>query len=143
MKRILLLACILMATPVLAGSWITLTPVVLSGSGTISLPVGEHFGAVDKIRFQIDGATVHLSSLTLFPIAGDPIALRHPSLLKSGESSGRIRVPGPARITEKLRLVYQVSAGTRAQITLRIMPENATLSDGNETVSEGNKTLTP
>jgi len=143
MKRILFLACILVATPVLAASWITLKPVVLSGSGTASLPVGEIIGAVDKIRFQIDGATVHMNSLTLVPLKGDPIPLHHPILLKSGESSGQISVPGPAQFTKKLSLVYRVSAGTRAQITLRIKSENATLSGGNETLSEGNKTLTP
>lgn len=143
MKRILLLACLLLTTPALASSWITLEPVLLSSGGTASLPVGEELGAVDKIRFQIEGATVHLNSLTLIPLKGDPIPLRHPILLKSGESSGQISVPGPAQITEKLSLVYRVSAGTRAQITLRIKPVNATVSEGNETLSGGNETLKP
>jgi hypothetical protein len=141
MKRFLLLASLLLTTPALAGSWVTLAPVILSSSGTATLPVGAQLGPVDKIRFQIDGATVHLNSLTLVPLKGDPIALRHPILLKSGESSGQISVPGPARITEKLSLAYRVSAGTRALITLRVKPMNATLAEGNETIAEGNATI--
>lgn len=131
MKRTLLFVCIFLATPALAGSWITLAPVVLSGSGTATLPVGEHLGAVDKLRLQVEGATVHMDGLTLIPAKGDPIFLRHPILLKSGESSGQISIPGPSPTVDKLKLAYRVSAGTQAQLTPRVRSDNSTFFEDN------------
>jgi len=143
MKRNLFLVCIFLATPALAGSWITIAPVVLSGSGTATLPVGEKIGAVDKLRLQIEGATVHMDGLALIPAKGDPIFLRHPILLKSGESSGQISIPGPSLTVDKLKLAYRVSAGTQAQITLRVRSDNSTFIEDNKTTTEGNRTATP
>ena len=121
MKSILLLVSLLLASPALAGPWIALEPVVLSASGTsANLPVGEKLGKIDNLRFQIDGATVHFDSLELIPPKGDPILLRTPILLKSGESSGLVNIPGQAVVIDKLKLQYRITDGKPALITLRI-----------------------
>ena len=116
-----ILACLLPASSALAGPWVALEPVELSASGTnASLPVGEKMGKIDNLRFQIDGATVRLDSLTLIPVDGDPIPLRIPVQLKSGESSGLINVPGLAIAIDKLKLVYRITDGRPATLTLRV-----------------------
>ena len=116
-----ILACLLPASAALAGPWVALDPVKLSASGTnASLPVGEEKGKIDNLRFQIDGATVRLDSLTLIPVDGDPIPLRIPVQLKSGESSGLINIPGLAIAIDKLMLVYRITDGRPATLTLRV-----------------------
>lgn len=121
MKSILLLASLLLASPALAGPWIALAPVELSASGTsANLPVGEKLGKIDNLRFQIDGATVQLNSLSLLPLKGDPIPLHIPVQLKSGESSGLVNIPGQAVVIDKLKLEYRITEGKPALITLRI-----------------------
>lgn len=121
MKSILLLVSLLLASPALAGPWIALEPVELPASGTsTNLPVGEKLGKIDNLRFHIDGATVQFESLELIPPKGDPIPLRTPILLKSGESSGLINIPGQAVVIDKLKLQYRITDGKPALITLRI-----------------------
>jgi len=121
MKSILLLVSLLLASPALAGPWIALEPVELSASGTsANLPVGEKLGKIDNLRFQIDGATVQFESLELIPPKGDPIPLPTPILLKSGESSGLINIPGQSVVIDKLKLGYRITEGKPALITLRI-----------------------
>lgn len=121
MKSILLLICLLLSTPVLAGPWLAQEPLQLSASGTTAtLSVGKEKGKIDNLRFQIDGATVHLESLTLIPVEGDPIPLRTPLLLKSGESSGLVNIPGKAIIIDKLKLEYRITEGKPATITFRL-----------------------
>jgi len=115
-----LLAACLLAAPAMAGPWTTLEPVSLSASSTsASLPVGEKLGKIDNLRFGVDGATVQFESLTLIPIKGEPIALRTPVQLKSGESSGLINVPGPAVAIDTLKLEYRIIQGGPATLTLR------------------------
>jgi len=121
MKSILLLISLLLATPVLAGPWLAQEPLELSATGTTAtLSVGKEKGKIDNLRFQIDGATVHLESLTLIPVEGDPIPLRTPLLLKSGESSGLVNIPGKAIIIDKLKLEYRITEGKPATITFRL-----------------------
>lgn len=116
-----LLACLVLAAPALAGPWVALEPVTLSASGAgASLPVGEKMGKIDNLRFQIDGATVQLNGLVLVPVKGDPIPLKIPVQLKSGESSGLINIPGPAVAIDKLNLDYRITDGRPAAITLRV-----------------------
>ncbi|WP_028577152.1 hypothetical protein [Desulfomicrobium escambiense] len=116
-----LLACLVLAAPALAGPWVALAPVTLSASGAgASLPVGEKMGKIDNLRFQIDGATVQLNGLVLVPVKGDPIPLKIPVQLKSGESSGLINIPGPAVAIDKLTLDYRITDGRPAAITLRV-----------------------
>lgn len=118
---LLLLASLLLATPALAGPWLALEPVELPASGTSkTLTVGEKLGKIDNIRFQIDGATVRLDSLTLVPVEGEPIPLHIPVQLKSGESSGLINIPGKAIIIDTLKLVYRITEGRPAMITIRV-----------------------
>ncbi|GAB6110831.1 hypothetical protein [Desulfomicrobium salsuginis] len=116
-----LLACLVLAAPALAGPWVALEPVTLSASGAgASLPIGEKMGKIDNLRFQIDGATVQLNGLVLVPVKGDPIPLKIPVQLKSGESSGLINIPGPAVAIDKLNLDYRITDGRPAAITLRV-----------------------
>ena len=118
---LLLLASLLLATPTLAGPWLALEPVELPASGTSkTLTVGEKRGKIDNIRFQIDGATVRLDSLTLVPVEGEPIPLHIPVQLKSGESSGLINIPGKAIIIDTLKLAYRITEGRPAMITIRV-----------------------
>ena len=121
MKSILLLVSLLLSSPALAGPWTALEPVTLSPSGTTeSLPVGEKLGKIDNLRFGIVGATVQFKSLTLIPVKGDPIALRTPLQLKSGESSGLINIPGQSVVIDKLKLEYRIIQGGPATLTLRV-----------------------
>lgn len=116
-----LLMCILLAAPAMAGPWITLEPVRLSAQDTTAIiSVGEKTGKVDNLRFGIDGATVQFESLTLVPVQGDPIDLRTPVQLKSGESSGLVNIPGKAVAIDKLRLKYRITDGRPATLTLRL-----------------------
>lgn len=116
-----LFACLVLAAPALAGPWVALEPVELSASGaSVSLPVGEKMGKIDNLRFQIDGATVQLNGLVLMPVKGDPIPLKTPVQLKSGESSGLINIPGSAVAIDKLKLDYRITDGRPAAITLRV-----------------------
>lgn len=123
MKKILplfLLVSFLLAAPAMAGPWTILEPVRLSASSTsANLPVGEKLGKIDNLRFGIDGATVRFESLTLIPVKGDPIALRTPVQLKSGESSGLINIPGQAVAIDKLKLEYRILQGGPATLTLK------------------------
>ncbi len=115
-----LLACLL-ATPAMAGPWTTLEPVSLSASSaSANLPVGEKLGKIDNLRFGIAGATVQFESLTLIPVKGEPIALRTPVQLKSGESSGLINIPGQSVAIDKLKLEYRIIQGGPATLTLRV-----------------------
>jgi hypothetical protein len=124
MKSILLLVALVLASPAMGAPWTAMKPVELSPSGTTaSLPVGEKLGLIDNLRFQIDGATVHLESLTLIPVKGDPISLRIPLQLKSGESSGLINIPGMGEVIDKLKLQYRITDGKPAAITLRVKPD--------------------
>lgn len=124
MKSILLLVSLLLASPALAGPWTALEPVTLSASSTTeSLPVGEKLGKIDNLRFRIDGATVQFESLLLIPMKGDPIPLKPPVQLKSGESSGLINIPGMAIAIDKLKLQYRITDGRPATITLRVKPD--------------------
>lgn len=125
MKSLILLCTlvlgILPATTAVAGPWIALEPVQLSVSDTsATLPVGEKLGKVDNLRFKIDGGTVTFESLTLIPVEGDPIPLRTPVQLKSGESSGLVNIPGMATAIDKLKLVYRITDGKPATMTLRV-----------------------
>jgi hypothetical protein len=125
MKNLILLCTlllgILLATAAMAGPWTALEPVQLSAANTsATLPVGEKLGKIDNLRFQIDGATVTFESLTLIPVEGDPIPLRTPVQLKSGESSGLVNIPGMATVIDKLKLVYRITDGKPATMTLRI-----------------------
>lgn len=125
MKRLILVCVLLLgilpATAALAGPWSALEPVQLFASDTsATLPVGEKLGKIDNLRFKIDGATVAFESLTLIPVEGDPIPLRIPVQLKSGESSGLINIPGMAIAIDKLKLVYRITDGKPATMTLRI-----------------------
>jgi hypothetical protein len=116
-----LFACLLLASPAQAGPWIALEPLELPASGSnATLSIGAEKGKVDNIRFRIDGATVHLESLTLLPVEGDPIPLRIPMLLKSGESSGLINIPGLAIAIDKLKLEYRISGDRDAVMTVRL-----------------------
>ena len=111
----------LLATPVMAGPWTTLEPVSLSASSaSANLPVGEKLGKIDNLRFGIEGATVQFESLTLIPVKGDPIALRTPVQLKSGESSGLINIPGQSVVIDTLKLEYRIIQGGPATLTLRV-----------------------
>ena len=115
------LLCILLASPAMAGPWITMEPVRLSAQdSSAALPVGEKQGKIDKLRFGVEGATVHFESLTLIPVKGDPIDLRHPVQLKSGESSGLVNIPGTGVIVDKLMLKYRITEGNPATLNLRI-----------------------
>lgn len=115
------LLCILLANPVMAGPWITMEPVRLSAQDTsATLPVGEKQGQIDKLRFGIEGATVQFESLTLIPVKGDPIELRTPVQLKSGESSGLVNIPGTGVAVDKFILKYRITGGNPAMFTLRI-----------------------
>jgi hypothetical protein len=115
------LLCILLANPVMAGPWVTMEPVRLSAQDTsVTLPVGEKQGLVDKLRFSIEGATVQFESLTLIPVKGEPIDLRTPVQLKSGESSGLVNIPGTGVTVDKFILKYRISGGNPAILTLRI-----------------------
>ncbi|ACU88167.1 hypothetical protein [Desulfomicrobium baculatum] len=125
MKSLILLCTlvlgILPATAAVAGPWIALEPVQLSATGTsATLPVGEKLGKIDNLRFKIDGATVTFESLTLIPVEGDPIPLRTPMQLKSGESSGLVNIPGMSTAIDTLKLVYRITDGQPATMTLRI-----------------------
>ena len=112
---------LLLVFPAHAGPWVTLDPLELSSSGTeATLSVGQEKGKTDNLRFRIDGATVHLDSLTLVPVEGDPIPLRIPMILKSGESSGLINIPGLAVPIDKLKLEYRISGGRDAVMTFRL-----------------------
>lgn len=116
-----LLACLVLAAPALAGPWVALEPVELSASGaSASLPVGEKMGKIDNLRFKIDGATVQLNGLVLVPVKGDPIPLKIPVQLKAGESSGLINIPGQAVAIDKLKLDYRITDGRPGTITLRV-----------------------
>ena len=121
MKSILLLVSLLLSSPALAGPWTALEPVTLSPSSTTeSLPVGEKLGKIDNLRFGIVGATVQFKSLTLIPVKGDPIALRTPLQLKSGESSGLINIPGQSVVIDKLNLENRIIQGGPSTLTLRV-----------------------
>lgn len=123
-KNILLLSfllCILSAAPVMAGPWTAMDPIQLSAQDTsATLPVGEKLGKIDKLRFSIEGATVQFESLTLIPVKGDPIDLRTPVQLKSGESSGLVNIPGTGVTVDKLRLKYRITGDKPATLTLRL-----------------------
>ncbi len=111
----------LLVFPAQAGPWVALDPLELPASGSeASLSVGQEKGKIDNLRFRIDGATVHLESLTLVPVEGDPIPLRIPMILKSGESSGLINIPGMAVTIDKLKLEYRISGDRGAIITFRL-----------------------
>jgi hypothetical protein len=115
------LLCILLANPVMAGPWITMEPVRLSAQDTsATLPVGEKQGQIDKLRFGVEGATVQFESLILIPIKGDPIDLRTPVQLKSGESSGLVNIPGTGVTVDKFMLKYRITGGNPATLTLRL-----------------------
>lgn len=123
-KNILLLSfllCILPAAPVMAGPWKAMDPIQLSAQDTsATLPVGEKLGKIDKLRFSIEGATVQFESLTLIPVKGDPIDLRTPVQLKSGESSGLVNIPGTGVTVDKFRLKYRITGDKPATLTLRL-----------------------
>lgn len=121
MKTALTILFCLLVTPVLARPWQTHKPVTLSPSGTSStIDIGTEIGPVSEIRMAIDGSTVYLDSLTLNPVNGTAIVLSVPILLKSGEHSGRIKVPGTGVVTESLLLKYHITSGTPAQATIRV-----------------------
>lgn len=130
MHRILFMVILLFSTPTWAAPWIFLEPATLSGSGSATFDAGKKLGPVSAVRFQVDGATVHLESLTLIPIKGENIPLRVPQILKSGEASGLIRIPGPAILVDELRLKYRIPNRRKASVTMRLRPqagqENAT-----------------
>jgi hypothetical protein len=123
-KSILLLStliCILLAAPAMAGPWKTMDPIRLSAQDTsATFPVGEKMGKIDKLRFSVEGATVQFESLTLVPIKGDSIDLRHPVQLKSGESSGLVNIPGTGVTVDKFRIKYRITGDSPATFTLRL-----------------------
>lgn len=131
MHRILFLLILLVSVPAWAAPWIFLEPATISGSGSVTIDAGKKLGPISALRFQIDGATVHLESLTLVPVKGDSIPLRVPQILKSGEASGLIRIPGQAILVDELRLKYRIPDRRKAIVTMRLRPvaqqENATL----------------
>lgn len=115
------LLCIALAAPAMAGPWTSLEPVRLSAQDTsVALPVGEKQGKIDKLRFGVEGATVQFESLTLIPVKGDPIDLRHPVQLKSGESSGLVNIPGTGVVVDKFMLKYRITGNDPATLTLRL-----------------------
>ena len=114
----------MLASPAVSAPWQTHAPIELSPSDTsVVIDVGEKIGLIDNIRFQIEGSTVALDALTIIPPKGDPIALRIPAMLKSGESSGLINIPGKGAIIDSLRLQYRITTGKPAQITFRFKPD--------------------
>jgi hypothetical protein len=121
MRRIFFMVILLLSAPVWAAPWIFLEPAVLSGSGYATFDAGKKLGPVSAVRFQVDGATVHLESLTLVPVRGENILLRVPQILKSGEASGLIRIPGSILVHE-LRLKYRILDRRKAKITMRLRP---------------------
>lgn len=125
MRYILFLLVLFLAGPAWAGPWLNLDPVRLSSSGTESMDVGEKAGPISALRLRIDGATVHLGSLSLIPVKGEPIVLNAPQILKSGESSGLLRVPGPATVISKIRLQYRVADRKNAILSVRLKAEKA------------------
>lgn len=125
MKKAFIALSILMyalhAGPVAAGPWTTMDPVRLSAQDTsASIPVGEKMGKIDKLRFSVEGATVQFESLTLIPVKGEPIDLRTPVQLKSGESSGLVNIPGTGVSVDKFRLKYRITGDNSATLTLRV-----------------------
>lgn len=116
-----LFLCLLPAVPAMAGPWTTMDPVRLSAQDTsATIPVGEKMGKIDKLRFSVEGATVQFESLTLIPVKGEPIALRTPVQLKSGEASGQVNIPGPGVAVDKFRLKYRIAGRAPATLTLRL-----------------------
>lgn len=133
MRYALFLLTLFLAAPAWAAPWLALKPVALSASGSpATISVDKKTGPVSALRLRIDGATVHLDSLVLIPIKGDPIPLHVPQILKTGESSGLIRIPGTAVPTAKLRLGYRVSGGKKAVLSVRLKtagaPQNGTIT---------------
>jgi hypothetical protein len=115
------LLCILPAAPAMAGPWTTMDPVQLSAQDTsATIKVGEKMGKIDNLRFSIEGATVQFESLTLIPVKGEPIELRTPVQLKSGEASGLVNIPGMAVTVDAFRLKYRITGGNPAILTLRL-----------------------
>lgn len=126
MKQLILalLAGLIFAQQALAAPWLTHDPVTLSATGTsATVDVGEKLGVIEKIRFQIDGATVNLTALILTPVKGDPIPLRIPAILKSGESSGQIKIPDKGAVIKNLKLEYRITEGKPAAVTFKIKPD--------------------
>ncbi|NCD24248.1 MAG: hypothetical protein EOL86_01450 [Deltaproteobacteria bacterium] len=120
MIRVILI-CLLLSTPAWAGPWVALNPVELvSPGGTASIELGETFGKIDNIRFQLDGATVEFLGVTAISSQGTAIALKTPGILKSGEGSGLINIPGQALQVESLKLGYRVVSGRAGIVSIRV-----------------------
>ncbi len=121
MKPVLAILCLLLSTPVWAGPWIVFAPVALgAANGNATIEVDEKVGKIDNIRFQLDGATVEFTSFTAVPVKGDPISLRVPGTLKSGEGSGLINIPGQAVVLDSLKLGYRIVSGSMGTVTVRV-----------------------
>lgn len=121
---IFVLIFLLLVSPALAAPWLNHDPVTLSPADkSVTIDVGEKIGNIDNIRFQIDGATVHLDGLTVIPVKGDQVTLRIPQILKSGESSGLINIPGNGVVIKKLKLDYHITEGKPATVTFKIKPD--------------------
>ena len=121
---IVLLVFLFLSSPVLAAPWLNHAPVALSPTDkSVTIDVGEKIGSIDNIRFQIDGATVHLDGLTVIPVKGDQLTVRIPPILKSGESSGLINIPGNGVVIKKMKLDYHITEGKPATVTFKIKPD--------------------
>lgn len=121
MKTVFILFGLLLSAPAWAGPWVSLDPVVLSAhGGEATVEIGEKLGKIDNIRFQLNGATVEFTKFTAIPLKGDPIVLKAPGILKSGEGSGLINIPGNAVVLDSLKLDYRVVSGTSGSVAIRL-----------------------
>lgn len=121
---------LLCTSPALAAPWQFFSPVQLLASGTsASIFVGEECGPIESLRFQIDGAKVQLHGLVAIPVQGEPILLRVPVMLKSGEGSGLIRLPSPGVKIKSLRLQYRITEGKPATLVLKVKAKASPLQD--------------
>ncbi len=121
MKTAIILFCLLLSTPAWAGPWLSLAPAALSAPGGVAtIEIGEKLGAIDNIRFQVDGATIEVTSFTAVPLKGEDIALKTPGTLKSGEGSGLINIPGQAVALESLKLGYRFVSGSSGAVIIRL-----------------------
>lgn len=121
MKPALAILCLLLSVPAWAGPWISLAPVMLgASSGVATIELDEKLGKIDNIRLHLDGATVEFTGFTAVPAKGDPISLKVPGTLKSGEGSGLINIPGMAVNLESLKLGYRIVSGSTGTVTVRV-----------------------
>lgn len=124
MKTLLTLLMLFLAAPAMAAPWTTLEAVELSSrSGTATFAVDETLDRIDNVRFHLVGATLEFSNFRAIPEEGDPIALKTPGILKSGEGSGLVNIPGKGVKLKELKIEYRVLSGEKPSITMRVKPK--------------------